>query len=79
MEDDQAQERRLAEEIDDVARRYAQAVCDREPHADIEGAELTALVLMRHYIDGRLATKGPYVAGYSPPPPHRPDADPSDA
>jgi hypothetical protein len=78
MEHDQAPERRLADEVDDVARRYARAVCDGDaPHAEIEGAELTAMVLMRHYIDARLTAKGPYIAEYSPP--SRPDADRSGA
>jgi len=77
MEHDQAPERRLADEVDDVARRYARAVCDGDADADTEGAELTALVLMRHYIDARLTAKGPYVAEYSPP--KRPDADRSGA
>lgn len=58
---------RLGDEVDQIARRYTQKVCDNSAPAETEGAELTALVLMRNYIDARLAAKGPYISEYSPP------------
>lgn len=54
--------------LETLLRDYARAVDAGQDAAEdaVRDAELTALVLLKHHIDGRLAETGPYVSEVTP-------------
>lgn len=54
--------------LEALLRDYARAVDAGQDAAEdtVRDAELTALVLLKHHIDARLAETGPYVAEVTP-------------